>query len=190
MNFGIKRLPATGNGRRYHLYDKEEQLLLVADHGSPWLPKDPCKHVRFAKPDGRPVASLDLPWQENGRKKHKHTSYAIIYDFAVYAIINEYGRSLDGDPLSLPYYLMEVEGVRWLVCGGCEQDLFLGFYDDVPDGLAVFTEPQDATLPEPIGRVQSAQTIHDFQIKLPVDSFSQASLLSLALIFLVDRYTC
>ena len=80
--------------------------------------------------------------------KHKHTSYAIIYDFAVYAIINEYGRSLDGDPLSLPYYLMEVEGVRWLVCGGCEQDLFWDSMMMFQMAWRCFTEPQDATLPE------------------------------------------
>ncbi len=90
----------------------------------------------------------------------------------MYAIINEYGRLLDGDSLPLLCFLMDVEGVRWLVCGRCEQDLFLGFYDDIPDGLAVFTEPQDVTLPEPIGRVQSAQELHDFQIMLPSDSFS------------------
>lgn len=190
MNFGIKRLPAMGYGRRYHLYDKEEQLLLVADHGSPWLPKDPCKHVRFAKPDGQPVASLDLPWQEKENKAQKHTSYAIIHDFAVYAIINEYGRSLDGDPLSLPYYLMEVEGVRWLVCGGCEQDLFLGLYDQIPAGLAVYTEPRDAALPEAQGGLQPANDLYDYQLVLPTDSFSQAALLSLALVFLVDRYNC
>ena len=179
-----------GNGRRYHLYDEKEHLLLVADHGSPWLPKEPCKHVRFAKPDGQPVASLDLPWRDNENKDQKHTRYAIIYDYAVYAIINEYGRSLDGDPLPLPYYLMEVEGVRWLVCGGCEQDLFLGFYDAIPAGLSVFTEPHDAALPAACGQLQPVNGRYDFQIALPLQTFAQAALLSLALVFLVDRYTC
>ena len=38
--------------RRYHLFDRADQLLLVADQGSAWLPNEATPQVRFARPDG------------------------------------------------------------------------------------------------------------------------------------------
>ena len=56
MNLGIKRLAAESDAtRQYHLFDGAGTLVLVADQGSPWLTENRY-HVRFARPDGQPVA--------------------------------------------------------------------------------------------------------------------------------------
>ncbi len=190
IHFGVKRLPIVENGRRYHLYDTQDQLILVADHGSPWLPQDPKRHVRFARPDGHPVASLDLPSPPTGDESPAHSvSYAIIFDHAVYAILNEYDRSLDNKALDLPYFVLEAEGKRWLACGSCNADPFFALYDQVPAGLSVYTEPQTEELPDPVGLLEQDSNAFDLWISLPNGRFRQGALLSLALVFLIDRFS-
>jgi len=92
MRFGIRRLDAGGdNGRRYHLFDEDGRVELVADYGSRWLAAEPGHHVRFARSSGDVVASMRLPRPLlPGHNRQRSVSYAVILNHAVYAIINEY----------------------------------------------------------------------------------------------------
>ena len=124
ISYRVRRLHAPGEmARRYHLFDRADQLLLVADEGSAWLPADQPPHVRFARPDGERVASMDLP-RPTDRRPEKQHNYAVIYEHAVYALITAPARPPSGatGPLTSssgivwPFtrLMIEVEGHRWL----------------------------------------------------------------------------
>jgi hypothetical protein len=183
MIFKVKRLhDATDPGRRYHLFDEAHHLLLVADQGSPWLPEEPQGRVRFARPSGEQVATLDLP-RLGSASPGKKASHAIIFNHAVYAIFNE----LAADPHRPPDYLLEVEGNRWLVTREEQESLnSLNIYDQFPADLEKFVETEDM---EPIGSVRPAGGDpggYDFTISLPPEHLSQTPLIALALVVIVE----
>lgn len=182
------RLPAAGaEGRRYQLFDSAGHLLLVSDQGSPWLPDDPYHHVRFARPDGTPIASLDLPWLTANDPKGK-PSFAIVYDDAVYALVSQ-ASTAEPEEDRLAVWTIEVQGLQWIVV---EQTIegapCLCLFDDAPGNLAIYGTPEDAGLHDPIGRV-SARLEEDgrFAITLPAGELEHAPLLALALVYLVDE---
>lgn len=180
MKFAIKRLPSHDAARRYHLYDDASQLVLVADHGSPWLPNEPFRHVRFALPNGHPIASLDLPWASEPTRSEDATSYAVIFDHAVYAIINAYV----GDPRPFPYHIAEVEGHRWVVI---PHETSHHIYAGVPSGLSYCDDPQELDLPERIGTITAVD--NPIAVELdppPEDALHETALFALALAFLLD----
>ena len=164
----------------YHLYNAEDRIALVADHGSPWLPKEPFRHVRFARPDGHPVASLDLPWVSERRGRQEVTSYAVIFDHAVYAIINAHVAGSQ----PFPFHIAEVEGHRWLVMpDGQSQHIYAG----VPAGLAYCEDPQELDLPDVIGTVSVLANTVSVELNLPPDdALHEAALFALTLAFLLD----
>ena len=180
MKFAIKRLPSDDAARRYHLYDAADQLVLVADHGSPWLPNEPFRHVRFALPNGQPIASLDLPWLGELSRQDEATSYAVIFDHAVYALINAHVA----EPRPFPYLIAEVEGHRWLVMpNGGNHHIYAG----VPSGLAYCETPQELDLPEVIGTIAAATNPIAVELDPPPDdSLHETALFMLALTFLLD----
>ena len=119
VSYRVRRLPADDEPtRRYHLYDRADQLLLVADQGSAWLPADQPPQVRFARPDGERVASMDLP-RHDERRPDKKQNYAVIYEHAVYALItatethNGSTGPLSPGPGPFTQLMIEVEGNRW-----------------------------------------------------------------------------
>lgn len=179
MIFKVKRLhDATDSGRRYHLFDEDHHLLLVADQGSAWLPEEP-QRVRFAKPNGEQIALLDLPRASSGVPT-RAASYAIIFNHAVYALFNE----LSADQNTPPNYLLEVEGNRWLMKRQEQDSLtFLNIYEQFPADIAIYAETE---LPEPIGSIRTAANDYDFTISLPSDQLSQAPLIALALVTIVE----
>lgn len=191
MNFGVKRLPAEDKGRRYHLYDEHDQLILVADHGSPWIPEEPTRHVVFARPNGDPIATLDLPERNGDGKRQKGTSYAVIHEHAVYAIINEHGpeNGRKAKPNELPYYTVEVEGMRWLALPHTDPHTLFALYEEVPSGVDVYGEQVAEELPPPVAAVHPVADGYDFVVEMPEERLQQSALLLLALIFLVDRFT-
>jgi hypothetical protein len=180
MIFKVKRLHhATESGRRYHIVDEAHHLLLVADRGSPWLADVPPRRVRFALPNGELVASLDLPQGSEG-PAGKPLSYAVIFNHAVYMIIN---RLIPKDG-RLPDYVLEVEGYRWLAARQGEgNSAALNIYDQLPGDAVLYVEDE---LPEPIGSIQTAEGEYDFTISLPGESLSQAALVALALITIIE----
>ncbi len=179
MKYIVKRLASDNQARCYHLYEPEGQLQLVADHGSPWLPNEPFRHVRFARPDGHPIASLDLPWATESQQQGA-ASYAVIHDHAVYAIINAFTE----EDRPFAYYTAEVEGQRWLVM---QHSAEYHVYADVPSGMTFYEHPSELDLPPKIGQLQLEKSPIEMQMTLLDDQhLSEGGLFTLALVFLLD----
>lgn len=197
MRYEIRRLPSSGEDRRYHLYDDQHQLLLVADYGSTWLSDDGQRRVRFSQPDGRPLSSLDLPAPGQARrtKGDKPTSYPLIFNDAVYALVSRFEHPAEGKETRPPYLTVEVEGERWLVLPQDQRGSVYALYDEVPSGLNVYAEPTTADLPEPVGHIDRRTVGAEIQEEagwhyvadFPSGHLTQAPLILLALTFLIDR---
>ncbi len=199
VSYRIRRLPMNGEpARRYHLFDRAEALLLVADQGSPWLPPDLLPpQVRFSRPDGERVATMDLPPPDERRADRKQ-NYAIIYEHAVYALITALDLSggtaalnapLPAGPPTFDRLVIEVEGYRWLGLRWTEEGEngpLLVIYDADAAGLSTAVDPEAADLPEPIGLLEVGAGDYDFDLTLPAGRLAQAPLLGLALAYLVD----
>ncbi len=180
--------------RRYHLFDRAEGLLLVADQGSPWLPADLPPQVRFSRPDGERVATMDLP-RPADRRTDKKQHFAVIYEHAVYALITAMDLSSSTGSLSrtgavgsFDRLVIEVEGNKWLaLCWtGQEEGPLLILYDTEAAGLAATVDPESADLPAPVGLLEVGTGEYDFDLTLPAGRPAQGPLLGLALVFLVD----
>jgi hypothetical protein len=179
--------------RRYHLFDRADQLLLVADGGSPWLPQSDPPQVRFARPDGERVASMDLP-RPDERRADKKQNYAVIFEHAVYALITAMDlSSITGALAATParYFdrlVIEVEGNKWLALRwtGLEEGPLLVLYDAAASGLSPQLDAESADLPEPIGLVEVGAGDYDFDLTLPSGRLAQGPLLALAVAYLVD----
>lgn len=195
-SYRVRRLPAADDdARRYHLFDREERLLLVADQGSPWLPPDKPPQVRFSRPTGERVASMDLPLPDEHRRDQKQ-NYAIIHQHAVYALLTmmpPVADAHDTGPLSLwatlPFsqLVIEVEGNRWLALPWPEgEGPLLTIYDAGESGLANQIDPASADLPEPIGLIEAGLGDYTFELTLPTGRLEHEPLLGLALVYLVD----
>lgn len=194
ISYRIRRLPAGDElGRRYHLFDRDDHLLLVADHGSAWLPAGDVAQVRFARPGGEQVASMDLPIPTGGRSDKKQ-NYAIIYEHAVYALLTAMdlssgtGSLAQAVPGKFDRLVVEVEGYKWLgLCwAGDEEGRLLALYDTVTTGLSSSVDPESADLPEPTGLLEVGTGDYDFDLTLPVGRLAHGPLLGLALAYLVD----
>jgi len=187
MDFGILRLPSDlPSVKRYHLFDKKGKMILVADHGTPWLLDDPQRHVRFALPSGDTMATMDLTWAAKPKRNGRlHIAYAIILDHAVYAIINKYQNTKVEN--AIPYYVIEVAETLWLVLGKKSDNQHYSVYGDVPSDLMIYDEPEQAKLPDPIGFLVAGLDDYDFKIAIPTHQINYPALVSLALIFLVDN---
>ncbi len=166
--------------RRYHLFNDQGQLVLVADYHSPWLERDDVDHVRLARSDGKLIATLDLTGL---RPLAEESIFAIIFDYAVYAIITRIMNSGD----SQPYYTIEAEGQHWLALasdqGNGEQAYML--YEQRP-GLRRSQSLEAAQMGEVLGTIRQAEAESDFELKLPVGSLRQQELVGLSLVFLLD----
>ena len=195
VSFRIRRLPDDDPAvRRYHLFDRAEQLLLVADQGSGWLPPGPPQ-VRFARADGERVATMELPRPDERRADRKQ-NYAVIYEHAVYALITSMDLSSGTSPLNPPpvgprpfdRLRIEVEGNRWLgLCWtGEEEGPLLVLYDAAAAGLSPAIDPEAVDLPEPIGLVETGGE-YEFELTLPAGRPSQGALLGMALVYLIDN---
>lgn len=185
MDFGIRRLLSEGNsGQRYHLFDSKDRLQLVADYASPWLSAEEQNRVRFARSSGQLVASLDLP-EEEGRVRNgrSHTSFALILNHAVYAILNKYQDKQGDKP---PFFTIEADGVTWLAWNDPDSDSLLTLYKEVPANLMVLSDALEAEKLEPVGAVKAGDK-YDFTVNLPINPFHHAATIILALIFLFDQ---
>lgn len=198
ISYRIRRLPMNGEpARRYHLFDRAEALLLVADQGSPWLPADVAPQVRFSRPDGERLATMELPRPDERRPDRKQ-NYAVIYEHAVYALITSLDLSggtaaLNAPPPAGPptfdRLVIEVEGHRWLGLRwneDRENGPLLVIYDAAAADLPASVDPEAADLPEPIGLLEVGAGEYDYDLTLPAGRLAQAPLLALALVYLVD----
>jgi hypothetical protein len=188
MDFGIVRLHSDQEpGRRYQLFDGKDRLRLVADYASLWLPDAERNRVRLAKPSGQIIATLDLPvGDENGRVRNGrvHTSYALILDHAVYAILNQYAAE-DGD--KPPFFTIEADGMTWLAWNKPQSDILFSLYNEVPANLMVVSDPLESSPIDPVGAAARGAEQYDFAVSLPINPFHHADIIILALIFLFDQ---
>jgi hypothetical protein len=194
VSYRVRRLhKADEQARHYHLFDGTDQLLLVADQGSAWLPTGDPPQVRFARPDGERTASMDLP--RPGIRPDRKQNYAVIYEHAVYALITAMDLSSGTAPLAPPATLrhfdrlvIEVEGNRWLALRWTEHEgPLLILYDMAATGLSAHVDPEAADLPEPIGLIEIGTGDFDFDLTLPSGRLAQGPLLGLALVYLLDN---
>lgn len=187
MDFRISRLHADQDSARYHLFNEQNRLILVADHGSPWLPPDLRGNVRFARPNGELVAKLHLSQTAVKRNRRRpYTDYAIILNHAVYAIIQEYHSPIStNEHLSFPYFILNVEGLKWLALKP-DADSFFALYDRVPFWLGRATRAGQPDLPRPVGHIAQTAVGYDFTITFSTARLNHSPLISLALIFLID----
>ena len=184
FDYGIQRLPPVAGDRRYHLFDNQGELELVADFGSPWLPNEPGKQVRFARSDGRLVATLDFPDDVFRRKgKEVDKSYAIIFDYAVYAIINE--LLLESAEQLAASFSVEAGGNQWLLVPAGGQTNEFGLHR-LPRGYGHYLQPASAELPEPASVIRREAANFDYTATVEHDALAQPGLVILALVFLLD----
>ncbi len=191
MEYRIKFLE-TGSegGQRCHLYVGRERLSLVADFGASWIDEERGK-VRFSRPSGDTIASLQFPGLEvTSKGGHPRISYALIYDDAVYAILTKYPWPDPENEAALPYFMIEVEEQRWLALGGRvngrSSPIKFTLCDNPPGDLQVYADPLDICGADPVGEIDETE-IGEFAITLADGRFRQPQLILLALVFLIHQ---
>lgn len=184
MDLAVRRLTASAGGApNYHLLDPQGNILLVADQSiAPNL--DERRQVRLARPDGRLLATIDLPLAGSGAES---ADYAIIYDYAVYAILSVHAPESEERELTGPYFTLEVEGERWAAVPDPTLDHCYALYDEVPRGLTPYGSLADLDLPPAIGRICRVDTDVAFTVTLDLARLQQPDLIILALAYLIDR---
>lgn len=183
MNFRVKRLHGKRDSfRGYHLFDEEGTLILVADYGTPWV-RMANQEVRFAQSDGSLVATMSLmPPVDRGKFGRKSLSYAVVRNHAVYTVINEFQEEEER-----PYFILEVEQLRWLVALQTEKPEKWGVYDDIPANTRLITPANLLSFSEPVGEVQKTAESPIITLALPPAEIKQPALVMLALVFLLDK---
>jgi hypothetical protein len=191
MEYRIKFLEGQEKGaHRGHLYVGQDRLSLVADFGTPWLTGESGK-MRIARPSGEVIALLEFPGVTGTSKGGRsYISYALIYDDAVYAIITKYPWPEPKEAGTLPYFVIEAEGQKWLALGELGNGRFphasFVLCDDMSDNLKIYARPFDECATDPAGQInQSADDRTEFQVMLPDGRFHQSQIILLALVFLI-----
>lgn len=184
MNYTIKRLTTDKAAlASYHLFSESGNLLLVADAVTRSDNQPP--QVRFARPDGTLLATMNLP----ARDAEDRPDYAIIQDFAVYAIITMRQRpGAAPDTAFHTFFTLEAEGGNWLVLPRQEPAGSFSIHGQMPEGLHTYKNLVESDLPEPIGHIYRAgEGARDFVIELTTRRWRQTSLVVLALVYLLDH---
>ncbi|MDT8307059.1 MAG: hypothetical protein RRC07_14100 [Anaerolineae bacterium] len=184
MDLTVKRLQAgAGSAPNYHLLDAQGNVLLVADQ-SIAANLDERRQVRLARPDGRLLATIDLPLASS---KTESADYAIIHDYAVYAILSVHPPEGEERQPAGPYFTLEVEGERWAALPDPTLAHCYALYDEVPRGLTPYGSLADLDLPPAIGRICRLDADVAFTATLDVARLQQPDLIILALAYLIDR---
>lgn len=195
--YRVRRTSTDGDEtvRGYQLFDRSDQLMLVADRVTLRQPTGDAFQVRFSQPGDLRVASMDLPRLAD-RRPDKKQNYAIIYEHAVYAMITTMDLSSGTGPLfprppvtnKFDRLVIEAEGHRWLGLrpASDSEGPLLTLYDAAASDLPATIDPESADLPEPIGFIERRTDDYHFDLALPVGRLAQAALLGLALVYLID----
>ena len=184
MDFAVKRITAgAGSAPNYHLLDPQGNILLVADQ-SVAPSADDRRQVRLARPDGRLLATIDLPLAGSDVE---NADYAVIHDYAVYAIFSVHPPEGEERKLGGPYFTLEVEGERWAVLPDSEREHCYALYDEVPRGLTPYGSLLDLDLPLAIGEVCRLDTDVAYTATLGLTRLQQPDLVVLTLAYLIDR---
>lgn len=172
----------------FHLFDADGALVMVAEHGTPWQPEQEKHLLRFAYPNGQVVATMDLSGVPvAGKFGYVRTSFAVIYDMAVYAMISEF-RPEDTAAAddTLPHYEIEVDGMAWVMAGQTSGNpLFALFEKSGSDPVVHASLLTDGLVPA-IGTI-SALDGETFAIDLPDNVLRQPAVVALSLLYLTQR---
>lgn len=149
---------------------------------------DQRRQLRLVRPNDRIAATMDLS-QVTAEKKNggNDADYAIIHDYAVYAIFGVRRRSVPDEQAGhTTYFTLEVEGGTWLILPHPESANCYAIYDEVPVGLHTYDTLTDVDLPEPFGSICRVSDDHTFEVDLSRYRLQHTSLIALALAFLID----
>ncbi len=187
MNFGVNRLHTDEeSSRRFHLHDDKRALKLVVDYGSVWLPSDAKQQARFADPGGELIALLDLSEEEQARNGRLPTSYPLILNHAVYAIITKHQET--GADGALPHYIIEADGISLLAWISQQKNTRITFFDQYPKDISHLVTDVELAAFDPVGIIDTAQDEYDWTGFLSLPQISHTALIASALIFLVERH--
>lgn len=188
MDYAVKRvLPQQAKVASYHLLDAADNLLLVADltvvEG-----EETRRQLRLVRPDARVLATIDLPQANEGEKTKQTADYAIVADYAVYAIVSAHRRT-DGESggPGRAYFTLEVEGEKWLALARPDDETCYTLYDAVPSGLHTYNTLTELDLPPAIGQICRVREEYDYRIDLEPNRLQQTPLVVLAVTYLIDQ---
>lgn len=189
MDFVVRCItPQSARDPVYHLLDGEGSLLLVASVTAKKKPDD-IQQLRLARPDGKIQATIELaPSATASNDERSGADYALVHDFAVYAILSEHHRAATGEASEVSiYFTVEVEGEHWLALAHPELPACFVIYDEIPAGLKTYNKLTELDLPPAIGRLCTRSDDTCFDVELEPRRLQQTGLLVLALSFLIDR---
>ncbi|MFW6042115.1 MAG: hypothetical protein ACOC9C_00370 [Chloroflexota bacterium] len=188
MDYLVKRLPPKAAGSPiYQLLEPGGAELMRAEQSTSAEPGQ-RRQLRLVRPDDRIVATMDLSQgtTENANGE-SDADYAIIHDYAVYAIFGVRRRScLDEPSEKVTYFTLEVEGDTWLVLPHPESANCYAIYDEVPVGLNTYDSLTDVDLPAPSGSICRVSNDHTFEVDLSRYRLQHTKLIALGLVFLID----
>jgi hypothetical protein len=184
MDYAVRRLSSGADQPpNYHLLDRQDTVLIVADQNvAP--DAEARRQVRLARPDGGLLATIELPLADTSAGTN---DYAIIHDYAVYAILSVHHRAIEDGSPAAPYFTLEVEGERWMALPDPQLDGCYALYDEVPRGLSPYGALADLDLPPSIGRLCSVEGDYAYTITFDEERLQQPGVVVLALAYLVDR---
>lgn len=201
MDYAVKRLnPGQKESPSYHLLDPQGAAFMVADQNVASRP-DERRQVRLSRPDGRLLATIDLP-EAGALSDDNEADYAIVHDYAVYAIISihrrpaseEAGKDAEKNTGKNAkenghYLTLEVEGEKWLVLQHPELAHCFAIYDEIPAGLHTYETITELDLPPSIGRICHTEDEYAFTANLDPYRLQQTGLVVLSLVYLLDQIT-
>lgn len=190
MDYTVQRkVSESGGVSSYLLLGANDTELLVADH-TEGPPPDSRRQIRLARPSGRLVATIDLPSPtRDGEEDDRKVDYAIIHEYAVYAIISVRHRPLPEEDAGVRnYFLIEVEGETWLVLPHPEQRDCYAFYDEIPSGLHTYESLTELDLPPEFGQACRQDGDGFLIVSLNPRRLFRTDLVVLSLAYLIDQY--
>lgn len=190
MDYKVKQLPPRAGGSPiYQLLGQDGAELLRAEQSTGSHP-DQRRQLRLVRPDDRLAATMDLSQTTatDDEKGEGDCDYAIIHDYAVYAILGVRKRpASDEQHGGATYFTLEVEGGTWLILPNPESEGCYALYDEFPVGLHTYDTLTDVDLPPAFGSICRANNSRSFEIDLSQNRLQHTSFIALALAFLIDQ---
>lgn len=189
MEYIVRRtMPEAGEFPTYTLLDTNGATLLHADQ-SQGPPPESRRQIRLMRSGGRLLATIDVP-PVTVDDEEQQQDYAVIHEFAVYAIVSvHYRPNADGNGGPERYFLLEVEGETWLLLPHPEQEACYALYDEAPVGLDTYDTLTELDLPRHIGKFCRGEEGDDQALTVQLDTVRlvHTSLVVLALALLMDQ---
>lgn len=187
MEYIVQRTQSeVGDFPTYTLLDTNGATLLHAEQSQGPAPES-RRQIQLLRPGGRLLATIDLP-PVAVNEEEQRLDYAIIHEYAVYAIVSVHHRhDLDDNGEKEAYFVLEVEGETWILIPHPEQEACYALYDEAPAGLHTYDTVTELDLPRHIGRFCREGSDQVLTIQLDTVRLAHTNLVVLALALLVDQ---